>query len=136
LGLQGGRREAASLLFARFFRAIRTNPGDDHYKLASSEHLMLFARIDLRETRFRMSKSDEYRRNADECRRMASRTQKPDDVAAWLRLAYSWLKMISGDHGTETASPPGELAEAREPARPRKKTDWPDPDPQDNQSSH
>jgi hypothetical protein len=80
-----------------------------------------------------MSKSDEYRRNADECRRMASRTQKPDDEAAWLRLAYSWLRMLKGEEAgrQEAASP----ADSAVPAQ-QKTTDWPDADPNDNQSSH
>jgi hypothetical protein len=82
-----------------------------------------------------MSKSDEYRKNADECRRMASQTQQPDDEAAWLRLAYSWLKMLKGKAAPEAASPP-EAAEANETALPRKNTDWPDADPGDSQSSH
>src|SRR5437879_759904 len=92
--------------FARIFRAVMTNPRDGHYNLASSEHLILFAPIGLERDGLCMSKSDEYRKNADECRRMAGQTQQPDDVAAWLRLAYSWLKMLKGESGTETASPP------------------------------
>jgi hypothetical protein len=83
-----------------------------------------------------MSKSDEYRRNADECRRMASRTQKPEDEAAWLRLAYSWLKMLQGEEAVrgDTRSP-AEGAEKEAPAQ-KKTPHWPDADPNDNQSSH
>jgi hypothetical protein len=41
-----------------------------------------------------MSKADEYRRNANECCRMAQSTRDPDDRAAWLRLADSWRRML------------------------------------------
>jgi hypothetical protein len=41
-----------------------------------------------------VSKSDEFRRNADECLRMADRTADEGDRRAWLRLAESWLRMI------------------------------------------
>jgi len=41
-----------------------------------------------------VSKSDEFRRNADECQRMADRTSDDGDKRAWQRLAQSWLRMI------------------------------------------
>ena len=44
-----------------------------------------------------MSKADEYRRNAEECSRMAQATRNPEDKAAWLRLADSWLRMLRPD---------------------------------------
>jgi len=82
-----------------------------------------------------MSRSDEYRKNAEECRRMASQTRKPDDEAAWLRLAYSWLKMLRGEAAAATEVPVGEPANGREPV-PSRTTEWPDPDPRDSLSSH
>jgi hypothetical protein len=54
-----------------------------------------------------VSKSDEFRRNADECQRMADRTCDDGDKRAWLRLAQSWLAMIRPDTltaGSRTAA--------------------------------
>ena len=52
-----------------------------------------------------MDTEDEYRRNADECSRMAQNSRRDEDRAAWLRLADSWLRMLGrtpssqlGDH--------------------------------------
>jgi len=36
---------------------------------------------------------DEYRRQADECLRMADQTHDEDDRRAWLRLAEGWHRM-------------------------------------------
>jgi hypothetical protein len=44
-----------------------------------------------------MSKSDEYRRNAAECQRMAESTRNEGDRRSWLRLAESWMRLIGGD---------------------------------------
>jgi hypothetical protein len=41
-----------------------------------------------------VNKSDEFRRYADECLRMADKTNDEGDKGAWLRLAESWLRMI------------------------------------------
>ena len=41
-----------------------------------------------------MSKSDEFRRNAAECQRMANKTADEGDKHDWLRLAESWLRLI------------------------------------------
>jgi hypothetical protein len=35
-------------------------------------------------------KPDEYRRKADECRDRAATASRPDDKAAWLRMAEQW----------------------------------------------
>jgi hypothetical protein len=42
-----------------------------------------------------MSITDEYRRHADECLRMATRMRKPEERAAWLALAQMWLRRLS-----------------------------------------
>jgi hypothetical protein len=36
---------------------------------------------------------DEYKRNADECLRMASQTHDEQDRRSWLRLAEGWDRM-------------------------------------------
>jgi hypothetical protein len=41
-----------------------------------------------------MSKSDEYRANAEECERMARRSRNPADKATWLAMAEDWMRMI------------------------------------------
>jgi hypothetical protein len=41
-----------------------------------------------------MSKSDEYRANAEECQNMARRSQHPGEKATWLQMAQDWLRMI------------------------------------------
>jgi hypothetical protein len=54
-----------------------------------------------------MSADDEFRRNADECFRMADATRNERDKAAWLRIAEKWLRMIRGGENSnrsETAS--------------------------------
>ena len=52
-----------------------------------------------------MSKSDEFRRNAAECQRMANKTSDDGDKRAWLGLAESWLRLIRpGVPGTEKAA--------------------------------
>jgi hypothetical protein len=41
-----------------------------------------------------MSKSDEYRANAEECERMARISRNPADKATWLGIAEEWMRMI------------------------------------------
>ena len=41
-----------------------------------------------------MSTDEEYRRQAEECRRMAENAINCDDKQAWLKLADSWLQML------------------------------------------
>ena len=41
-----------------------------------------------------MSKSDEYRANAQECQRMAGISRKPEEKAVWQQMAQDWLRMI------------------------------------------
>jgi hypothetical protein len=42
----------------------------------------------------RMTKAEEYRQYAEECRRMAENAMSPDDKTAWLKLADAWLQML------------------------------------------
>jgi hypothetical protein len=63
-----------------------------------------------------VSKSDEFRRNADECQRMADRTSNDGDKRAWLRLAQSWLAMIRPDGRTAGQRTAADQFEARERA--------------------
>jgi hypothetical protein len=42
-----------------------------------------------------MSKSDEYRANAQECEHMADITINPADKSTWLQMAAHWLRLIS-----------------------------------------
>ena len=44
-----------------------------------------------------MSKSDDYRRNAEECQRMADNTHNANDKSNWLRLAEKWQRMVPQD---------------------------------------
>jgi hypothetical protein len=46
-----------------------------------------------------MSRSDEYRRNAEECQRMADNTANESDKRSWLRLAESWMRMVRKEAG-------------------------------------
>jgi hypothetical protein len=41
-----------------------------------------------------MSKSDEYRANAEECQKMARIATDPGEKATWLEMASDWLRMI------------------------------------------
>ena len=41
-----------------------------------------------------MTKSDEFRAKAEECRLMAAKVTTPIDQAAWLELATDWLGLI------------------------------------------
>jgi len=62
-----------------------------------------------------MSKDEEYRQRAAECRRMAENARSPLDKDAWLRLADSWLQML--------------------PKQPEPE-DWPKPNDEDSKASH
>lgn len=46
-----------------------------------------------------MTRCDEYRRNAEECQRMADNTSNENDRRAWLRLAESWMRMVRKESG-------------------------------------
>jgi hypothetical protein len=48
-----------------------------------------------------MTRADEYRRNADECQRMADNTSNDHDRRAWLRLAESWMRMVRKEAGAD-----------------------------------
>jgi hypothetical protein len=55
-----------------------------------------------------MDRFDEYRRNAAECQRMAESTRNETDQRSWLRLAESWLRLLSGEPrgaSSKSASP-------------------------------
>jgi hypothetical protein len=53
-----------------------------------------------------VNRSDEFRRNAAECQRMADKTADEGDKRAWLRLAESWLRLIRPIMpGTEKRTP-------------------------------
>ena len=72
-----------------------------------------------------MSKSDEYSRYADECRRMADNAGSQNDKSSWLRLADSWLRRRKAE---------AVLAEADDEASGGAL--WPDAAAEDNQSPH
>lgn len=57
-----------------------------------------------------MSKSDEYRANAYECQRMADRTADDAEKVQWLRLAQSWLRMLSRSGSSQADADRGEQA--------------------------
>jgi hypothetical protein len=60
-----------------------------------------------------MGTNEEYRRQAEECRRMAANAISADDKQSWLNLADSWLQML-----------------------PRRLREWPKPSDQDSKESH
>jgi hypothetical protein len=41
-----------------------------------------------------LNRFEEYRHNADGCRRMAENASDPDDKMSWLNLADGWLQML------------------------------------------
>ena len=43
-----------------------------------------------------MSKDDEYRANADDCRQMAAKALRDEDRARWLQIAAGWLSLVRG----------------------------------------
>jgi hypothetical protein len=78
---------------------------------------------------------DEYRRNAQECQRMAEKAGNAADKASWLRLAASWLGMIQGEprriipQNNPNARGPDAQAQAQAQA-------WPVPSKEDSKASH
>jgi hypothetical protein len=51
-----------------------------------------------------MDPASEFRRHADECRRMAGATLDPQDRETWSRLAERWLRCADyADYETRTA---------------------------------
>ena len=75
---------------------------------------------------------DEYRRNAQECQRMADNAGNATDKASWLRLAASWLSMIKNEprrfFGID-----GQSDEEREEKHNRA---WPTSSDRDSKASH
>jgi hypothetical protein len=74
---------------------------------------------------------DEYRRNAQECQRMAENAGNAADKASWLRLAASWLSMIKNEpkrfFASESQNGHGEEKSGRA---------WPEPSDEDSKASH
>jgi hypothetical protein len=64
-----------------------------------------------------VSRFDEFRRNADECQRMANKTSNEDDKRAWLRLAESWLRLIRTSMAGGEKLTPAEEFKAEENAQ-------------------
>jgi len=48
-----------------------------------------------------VTKSEEYRLNAEECERMARSSRKESDKQDWLSLAQSWRQMIKPERAPE-----------------------------------
>jgi len=73
---------------------------------------------------------DEYRRNAEECQRMAENAGNATDKASWLRLAASWLGMIRNEpqrfFGAEDHNGGAETGGRA----------WPRPSDKDSKASH
>jgi hypothetical protein len=47
-----------------------------------------------------MSRADEFRKNADECRQQAAKSIGPLDKERWLKVAEQWLQMAQQETGT------------------------------------
>jgi hypothetical protein len=62
-----------------------------------------------------MGTDEEYRRQAEECRRMAANAVSADDKQSWLRLADSWLQMLPRESVPQN---------------------WPKPNDEDSKQSH
>jgi hypothetical protein len=62
-----------------------------------------------------MGTNEEYRRQAEECRRMAENAIGSDDKQAWLKLADSWLQLLPRDTARQN---------------------WPRPSNEDSKESH
>ena len=45
-----------------------------------------------------LTRLEEYRRHADDCRGMAENADDPDDKMSWLKLADAWLQMLPKHH--------------------------------------
>jgi hypothetical protein len=74
---------------------------------------------------------DEYRRNAQECQRMAENAGNAADKASWLRLAASWLGMIKNEPKRFFASESQNGHGEEHSGRP-----WPTPSDEDSKASH
>jgi hypothetical protein len=79
-----------------------------------------------------MNVLDEYRRNAQECQRMAENAGNATDKASWLRLAASWLSMIKNNSSRIFSREPDGEDGARESAD----HGWPNPSNEDSKASH
>jgi hypothetical protein len=77
---------------------------------------------------------DEYRRNAQECQRMAEKAGNTTDKASWLRLAASWLGMIKND--PERLLPNESQQDREEGSREATRQAWPHPSHKDSKASH
>jgi hypothetical protein len=102
----------------RLFAAGRNQiPPDELIKIKSMAGVPARARVFV-------NKSDEFRRNAEECLRMAERTAEEGDKRAWLRLAESWLRMIRPEAAArrQTASEQFEARERAEGTRQQQST--------------
>ena len=81
---------------------------------------------------FAMNILDEYRRNAQECQRMAENAGNAADKASWLRLAASWLTMIKS-----TSSRIFETGDSERHERPASSSHaWPGHSEKDSKRSH
>ncbi len=49
-----------------------------------------------------MSASDDFQKNAEECRQLAAKAIKPATRATWLKLADDWLKLAQITEATPT----------------------------------
>ena len=47
-----------------------------------------------------MDKDDEYRKFAQEAKDLADNSRNPTDKASWLKIAESWLRMLSKEKRT------------------------------------
>jgi hypothetical protein len=74
---------------------------------------------------------DEYRRNAQECQRMAENAGNAADKASWLRLAASWLGMIKNEPRRFSVSEEQNHEDEEMPGQA-----WPDPSEKDSKASH
>jgi hypothetical protein len=45
-----------------------------------------------------MTPSEEFRKNADECRQLASQTSDPKERAQWLKLSEHWERAAKAAH--------------------------------------
>jgi hypothetical protein len=73
---------------------------------------------------------DEYRRNAQECQRMAENAGNAADKASWLRLAASWLGMIKNEPKRFFAP------ENQNGGEEKLGRIWPEPSDKDSKASH
>lgn len=51
------------------------------------------------------SKSEEFRKNADDCRRRAERAANAFDRQHWLDVAEHWLKMVAAEKAAAAQNP-------------------------------